>query len=303
MSEVIKTSSKTMVSIGMPVYNGERYIRAALESLLKQTHNNFELIVSDNSSTDNTQAIINEYIKQDKRIRYSRSNVNYGAIWNLNRVFDMAKHQYFMWASHDDYWYPNYIELCLEKFNCSNNIVMSSAESAIVNTETDEVLAIDRGLDTTNKSDKKRFILYRKYLRTFPGADCIFYGIYDHDSLKKIMPMKTVVASDHILLSSLSLLGEFNTVKDVLFHKRDGGACESLEKIAKSMCLDNKLFVMFPYIIREYFFQRIIFKSSRIGIYDKFKLVILSIIDYLDFRIFLRMKRLMTRLQIYFSFN
>lgn len=100
-----------MVSIGMPVYNGEEYLRDALDTLLEQTYRDFELIISDNASTDCTANICTEYSKKDKRIKYNRQKKNIGAISNFNYVLSIASGKYFMWAAHDDKWNKNYVEL------------------------------------------------------------------------------------------------------------------------------------------------------------------------------------------------
>ena len=265
---------ETMVSIGMPVYNGEKHIRQALDSLLQQTHMNFELVISDNGSNDGTYDIVNDYANNDDRIIYQRNKNNRGAIWNLNQVFYLTKYEYFMWASHDDYWYPDYVKVCLENFNNSSFLAMSCTESAIVEGEAKDVIAIDRGVNTIGKNSDKRFIEYRKYLKIYPGADCIFYGLYNRKILSKVMPMKTVVASDHILLASLSLHGEFYTANGVLFNKRDGGACESIAKIIQSMLITNTYLVAFPYLLREYYFQSSLLHSDSMNTYKKIKLSI-----------------------------
>jgi len=98
------------VSIGMPVYNGEKYIREALDSLLAQTFTDYELIISDNASTDGTEAICREYVARDSRIRYVRQNQNRGALANYQFVLDEAVGEYFMWAAADDVWDVNFIE-------------------------------------------------------------------------------------------------------------------------------------------------------------------------------------------------
>jgi len=98
-----------LVSIGMPIYNGEEYVRDALDSLLAQTHNNFELIISDNGSTDKTEQICRWYAARDSRIRYVRQAVNRGAVANFQFVLDEASGQFFMWAAYDDLWGPHFI--------------------------------------------------------------------------------------------------------------------------------------------------------------------------------------------------
>lgn len=102
------------VSIGMPVYNGEKYIREALDSLLGQSFANFELIISDNASTDGTEGICLEYAAQDARIRYIRQPKNLGALANFKFVLDEAQGEYFMWAAADDAWDPQCIGGMLE---------------------------------------------------------------------------------------------------------------------------------------------------------------------------------------------
>lgn len=98
------------VSIGLPVYNGEEFIREALDSLLSQTYRNFELIISDNSSTDGTERICLEYAQKDSRIRYVRQLINKGPIANFQFVLDEAKGDFFMWAAHDDIWDSSFVE-------------------------------------------------------------------------------------------------------------------------------------------------------------------------------------------------
>lgn len=101
------------VSIGLPVYNGEKYLREALDSLLSQTFRDFELIISDNASTDATREIVLEYQQRDPRIHYIRQNTNIGAGKNFLFVLAMAKAELFMWASHDDIWAENWLEVLI----------------------------------------------------------------------------------------------------------------------------------------------------------------------------------------------
>jgi glycosyltransferase involved in cell wall biosynthesis len=99
-----------LVSIGFPVYNGETFIKQAIESLLGQSHKNIELIISDNASTDNTSKICKQYIAKDPRIRYLQQPSNKGAIANFQIVLDESVGEYFMWAACDDYWESNWVE-------------------------------------------------------------------------------------------------------------------------------------------------------------------------------------------------
>ena len=102
-----------VLSVGMPVFNGEKFIREALDSLLAQTFTDFELIISDNASTDGTEAICREYASKDGRIRYVRQAENLGSVANFKYVLDEAVGEYFMWAAADDVWDKNWVETLL----------------------------------------------------------------------------------------------------------------------------------------------------------------------------------------------
>ena len=106
-------SSNPKVSIGLPVYNGQHYLRQAIESIVNQTYRNFEVIICDNASTDDTPAICAEYAAREPRIRYHRQPQNIGATANFNRTFELASGPYFKWAAHDDVLEPTYLEKCV----------------------------------------------------------------------------------------------------------------------------------------------------------------------------------------------
>jgi glycosyltransferase involved in cell wall biosynthesis len=100
----------------MPVYNGENYICEALDSLIAQSFKDFELLISDNASTDGTQSICEAYARMDKRIRYVRQPSNLGVMKNLEYVLDHSSGQYFMWAAHDDMWATNWMDTLVSQF-------------------------------------------------------------------------------------------------------------------------------------------------------------------------------------------
>ena len=107
-------NNKPRVSIGMPVFNGENYLAEALDSLLTQTFSDFELIISDNASTDKTEEICRAYAVRDQRIRYFRNQENLGASRNYNRVFELSSGEYFKWAAHDDLCAPEFLGRCVD---------------------------------------------------------------------------------------------------------------------------------------------------------------------------------------------
>jgi glycosyltransferase involved in cell wall biosynthesis len=102
-----------LVSIGLPVYNGARYLRSALDSLVAQDYEDFELIISDNASEDETEAICREFAARDPRVRYYRAERNMGPVWNAVRAYELARGEYFLLAAHDDLRHPECLSRCV----------------------------------------------------------------------------------------------------------------------------------------------------------------------------------------------
>src|SRR5215467_531149 len=107
------TDGKQLVSIGLPAHNARKYIQQTLDSLLIQDYECFELIVSDNASTDGTWDVCQEYARRDKRISCYRNDINLGATKNFNRVLELSCGKYFMWAADHDRWHPSFISRCI----------------------------------------------------------------------------------------------------------------------------------------------------------------------------------------------
>lgn len=207
--------SRPLVNIGMPVYNGEKYIRKALDSLLRQDYENFELIISDNASTDRTQEICLKYAAGDERIRYYRNERNMGATWNFNRVFELSSGQYFMWASCHDLWEPVFLERCVEIMEVEPGVVLSYSLAGNIDTD-GRKLKLMRGPDTRGLSLMPRCQVVLWGLQyAYP-----VYGLIRTEVLKKTRLGRPVIGSDLILLLELSLLGEFAQISEVLLHIR-----------------------------------------------------------------------------------
>lgn len=181
-NKLIKTFSGSLspyapkVSIGMPVYNGELYLREAIDSLLSQTFADFELIISDNASSDNTELICKEYASKDARIRYFRQLENRGPAVNFQIVLDQAIGEYFMWAAADDFWGSGFIRANCEFLD--NNIDFIAA---ITNSSNEGVVSTLSGcypiISDYYASRAKQFLI-------LPGANCRFYSLYRIEILR-----------------------------------------------------------------------------------------------------------------------
>ncbi len=177
---------KPLVSIGMPVYNGAKHLREALESLRAQTYRDFEIFISDNASTDATPEICAEYAKKDSRIRYVRQKENIGAIRNFGFVKREACGTYFMWAAHDDRWDPKFIETCLGALEADPSRVLAMSDFTRFDETNGEVerYGIQRALPSAREPYPrlKQHILF--YLQDGKGVP--IYGLWRRGEIHDI---------------------------------------------------------------------------------------------------------------------
>jgi len=210
--------SKPLVSIGMPVYNGERFIRQALDSLLAQDYENFELIISDNASTDGTREICLEYGAKDKRIRYYQNEKNMGGAWNFRHVLELASGEYFMWAAHDDLWEPDFVSTLTACLTRNRELIYAMSHFDTYNYVTKQrKIRPPAALPAINESNDifKNCILFVSR----PWSN-LFYGIYKIEVLKqsRFVKLDYFDWGDLYLLNEICTLGKMHIVPKVLFH-------------------------------------------------------------------------------------
>lgn len=205
------------VSIGLPVYNGERYLVPALESMLAQSFTDFELVVSDNASTDATEEICRAYAARDQRLRYSRNAQNLGAHYNHNHVFALSRGRYFKWAGHDDLLEPDFLKCCVAVLDQDERVVLCSTGVTTI----DEFGAVLR-LEATREG----FCSPRPHerLRRFFEQDYYYhtiYGLMRRDVLQRTGLHQDWYGSDRSLLIEMSLYGCFHIVEERLLLLRE----------------------------------------------------------------------------------
>ena len=195
------SSGEPRLSIGLPVYNGERYLAESLDALLGQTYKNFELIISDNASTDGTAAICREYARQDPRIRYLRQSKNIGAAPNHNFVLSEAKGELFKWAAADDLYTRDLLERCIEALDEHPGFVLADSWTAAISDSGEVVQALPYPLATDSLSAPVRF---RSMLfgASEIGAGLIqaddMYGVIRTDVLRRIPPHGSFFHADRV---------------------------------------------------------------------------------------------------------
>lgn len=207
------------VSIGLPVYNGEKFIREAIDSILNQTFEDFELIICDNASTDETAAICQAYAAQDRRVRYFRNIENIGAAGNHNRVFEAASGKYFKWAAHDDVCGPTFVAECVNVLDRDPSIVLCYSRAIIIDAQgksLKESEATNAQISSAIPYRRLREVVSEQIFLSNP-----ILGLIRADVLKKTPLLGNYPAHDLPLLAELSLYGRFYEIPEPLFFSRD----------------------------------------------------------------------------------
>ncbi|QNJ16011.1 nucleotide-diphospho-sugar transferase [Synechococcus sp. A18-40] len=211
-----------LVSIGLPVYNGEGTIRQVLDSLLVQSFPDFELIISDNASMDDTRTICLEYASRDSRIKYFRQENNIGAMPNFKYVLDISVGRYFMWAASDDFRSPDFLELNVTALESRASLSASMSPNCYESQKHDPGKYIKFSL---SGSFSDRLIIFLENAWYSHG---IFYSLMRSEYIKSYKGIANqVIASDWLLNVFMLSKGEIYRTSDGLLVLGEHGASRS----------------------------------------------------------------------------
>lgn len=214
-----------LVSIGLPVYNGERFLAEAIDSLLSQTLADFELIISDNASTDRTAEICLDYAARDARIRYIRQESNIGAARNWNFLVQQARGQYFKWASAGDFCDPRMLQECVRALSADPSIVLCQGSTCLVDEETGERRRYASDVSAADPRPSER---YKLVVRTLFLNNEVS-GVVRLDVLRRTQLMNPAyTSSDLVLTAELALHGRIVLLPEILFYRRLGRASSTM---------------------------------------------------------------------------
>ncbi len=207
------------VSVGLPVYNGERYLAEALDSILAQDFGDFELIISDNASTDGTRDLCEAYARVDRRINYSRLPENLGAAANYNRVFEMSTGNLFKWAAHDDLLHPAFLTRCVEAFDACDTPPAVIYPKAEFIDESGEIIAPD--VTRMHTTSDHPFVRAFEALHGMSAVATAVFGLFQRTILERTRLIDNFFASDCVLLLEIALLGDVVQLEgEPLFRRR-----------------------------------------------------------------------------------
>jgi glycosyltransferase involved in cell wall biosynthesis len=225
-----------LVSIGVPVYNAAHYLGQALDSLLGQTLDNFELIISDNASTDDTEALCRDYARRDPRIRYIRQPMNIGAPRNWNAVLQLARGEFFKWASGNDYCAPTLLERCVEALRADPGAVLCFGRTQLVGENGQTLRLYEDDFAVLDDSPADRFMRVRAQLR----LNNVQQSVMRRAVLRRTRLDRLYPGGDMALTAELALYGRFLLLPEVLLYRRHGaGTLTSMRSPAEVQRMCN----------------------------------------------------------------
>jgi glycosyltransferase involved in cell wall biosynthesis len=210
-----------LVTIGMPVHNGERYMAGAIESALAQTFGDFELVISDNASSDQTESICRAFAQRDSRVRYQRVDTNVGAARNHNLCVERSRGTYFMWLAYDDLLGKTQLERCVDALERDSSASMSFPRLAYMD-DAGAALGAQTELDLSLLADdagERAWQLVRRQLSTDDVYSAI-YSLMRRTALERTRLHGSYLAADQVLLFELVLAGKLVQVDGAEFIRR-----------------------------------------------------------------------------------
>lgn len=210
------------LTIGLPVYNGENYLRTAIDALLAQTFLDFELVISDNASTDGTEEICRAAAAADQRVTYLRQERNLGAAPNYNAVFEGTESELFMWATHDDLKYPAYVERCIAQLDARADIPLAYARCEAIDAEgrPGEPAAPRPELGSPDPAVRLERVLRRNDPRWPRNNTYPIFGVIRSTVIRSTAMHGGYQGSDRVFLAELAMRGPFAEVDEVLMGYR-----------------------------------------------------------------------------------
>lgn len=211
------SGKKARVSIAVPVYNGKNYLAFALETALAQTCSDFEIVISDNASTDGTAEICQRFGERDARVRYYRNEVNRGVYWNFRRALELSQGEYFMWLAHDDGLAPEFLERCVAALDAQPDAVLAYTKAIDIDAHGNHLTLKEQVLNAETSNPRERF---RQMNRLEHNCEAVF-GLMRVSALKKVRVFPDLADSDRVMLAELSLYGSYARIAEFLFLHRE----------------------------------------------------------------------------------
>lgn len=220
------------ISIGLPIYNEEKFIENKLKNILEQTEQNFEVIISDNASTDKTQQICEKFVKEDNRITYIRHEKNYGWLFNFKYVLDKAKYEYFLWTSADDLWGKEFLKNTFKQLNENKNLVGCISKIQLYDKIANDNFVPIKLIHISDKYYAKNFNLetlqdtYEDKIYQIlhnPSYANFLYSLFRTKTLRECSMHSFALSWDRTLILNMVQYGDFFTLNEFLLTRYTKG--------------------------------------------------------------------------------
>lgn len=204
------------ISIGMPAYNAAATIGAAIAALLAQSFGDFELIVSDNASTDATRDVAEDLARRDGRIRYIRHPVNIGANLNYSHAFKCARGEFFKWASSSDWCAPTFLERCLQALLPRADAVLAAPRTRLFEGDPSSFRDYAHDIEILDDTPSQRL----SHLMSALHLNNAVNGLIRSAALRGTDLIAPYIGADVVLMGHLALLGKILRVDEGLYYRR-----------------------------------------------------------------------------------
>jgi glycosyltransferase involved in cell wall biosynthesis len=223
--KVAQSDGLPLVSVGLPTFNRSRSLRRAIESVRTQDYPNLELVISDNASTDDSNALCEQYTALDRRIRYHRQPVNAGAHANFLAVLREARGRYFMWLGDDDSLSASYISRCASVLLNQPDVSLACGTARYL----DGTVVAFEGvrMNLTGDSPRDRVLEFYRHV----SDNGTFYGLMHRELLLKL-PSSTWIGSDWSLIAAVAFKGKIVTLDDIVVSRARDGVSSDLRSLA-----------------------------------------------------------------------
>ena len=209
------------ISIGLPVYNGERFISEAIQCVLNQTFSDWELVICDNSSTDRTVEICHQFAERDSRIRVHQNTRNMGVCFNYSEVFRLSRGRYFKWMAHDDLFAPRFIEACIQELEKDESVVLAFTKMCYVDAKGQLLRRQTSELSVTGSTVESRAKQFLESAAQSTDFLWLAYGVVRQEVLQQSGSMGLYAGSDHVMLFRIALRGRIEQIEEEMFFRRE----------------------------------------------------------------------------------
>jgi glycosyltransferase involved in cell wall biosynthesis len=215
------------VTVLVPTYNRAASLSRTIESVLRQSRSDFELLISDNASEDDTGAVCRQYVERDARVRYVRQQVNLGPVGNFNWLLAEAETEFVLVLADDDWLDANYLEHCLAIIEASPSISIVAGATRYYEGDAPRDLVLNTNL--TDSSGARRVI---RYLRQ-SWSSAAFYGVLRSGAAKRALPIPNVLGADWLFVTALAFAGRAVTTTETHLNRSRGGTSANFQRIAE----------------------------------------------------------------------